>query len=125
MLDPDLVPEKIPQIFKVYIAMTKEQEPDNPWIQKQGHLRMGPGYLNFQHDAKKDGILRMLKAVDGNESDVVVFGDAVNDLVMFDPRWTSIAMGNGMQELKDKADYVTAANIDDGIEKACRRFGWI
>ena len=44
---------------------------------------------------------------------------------MFDPRWTSIAMGNGMQELKDKADYVTAANIDDGIEKACRRFGWI
>lgn len=125
VLDPDLVPEEIPQIFKVYIAMTKEQEPDNPWIQKRGHLRMGPGYLNFQHDAKKDGILRMLKAVDGNESDVVVFGDAVNDLVMFDPRWTSIAMGNGMQELKDKADYVTAANIDDGIEKACRRFGWI
>ena len=36
----------------------------------------GSGLSELQHDAKKDGILRMLKAVDGNESDVVVFGDA-------------------------------------------------
>ena len=34
-------------------------------------------------------------------------------------------MGNGMQELKDKADYVTAENVDDGIMKACLHFGWI
>jgi hydroxymethylpyrimidine pyrophosphatase-like HAD family hydrolase len=44
---------------------------------------------------------------------------------MFDPAWTSIAMGNGMQELKDRADYVTAENTDDGIMKACLHFGWI
>lgn len=65
-----------------------------------------------------DFFARMLK-------DVVVFGDAVNDLVMFDDRWTSIAMGNGCQELKDKAGYVTAANTDDGILKACLHYGWI
>ena len=67
----------------------------------------------------------MIDLVHGNLEDVVVFGDAVNDLVMFDPRWLSIAMGNGDERLKQKADYVTAANTDDGILKACRHFGWI
>ena len=67
----------------------------------------------------------MMKLLDAPIEDVVVFGDAVNDLVMFDPAWTSIAMGNGMQELKDRADYVTAENTDDGIMKACLHFGWI
>ena len=44
---------------------------------------------------------------------------------MFDPCWTSIAMGNGKDELKKKATYVTDTNVNDGIEKACRHFGWI
>ena len=57
--------------------------------------------------------------------DVVVFGDDFNDMVMFDPQWTSIAMGNACQELKDKADFVTKANTDDGIYYACEKFGWI
>ena len=67
----------------------------------------------------------MMQNLCADPSDVVVFGDAVNDLVMFDPMWFSIAMGNGMEELKQKADYVTAKNTDDGIEKACKKFGWI
>lgn len=56
---------------------------------------------------------------------MVVFGDDVNDLVMFDKRWTSIAMGNAVDELKAQADYVTDRNVDDGIYNACRKFGWI
>ena len=47
-----------------------------------------------------------------------------NDMVMFDPRWTSIAMGNACKELKEKASYVTDANVEDGIYKACQKFGW-
>ena len=67
----------------------------------------------------------MMDLLHAPRKDVVVFGDDTNDLVMFDPGWFSIAMGNGNEKLKEKADYVTAANIDDGIEKACRHFGWI
>ena len=122
--EPDLDPFALGEIFKIYMAVPKEEEYRYPWVNMQGHIRMGT-YLNFQYDAKKDGILRMMKHVNGPLEDVVVFGDAVNDLVMFDPMWTSIAMGNGMEELKKKADYVTAANTDDGIYKACRHFGWI
>ena len=122
--DPALDITAIPEFFKIYIAVSKQEEPRFDWINMHGHLRMGR-YLNYQYDAKKDGIIRMMKLLNAPLEDVVVFGDAVNDLVMFDPMWTSIAMGNGMQELKDKADYVTAANTDDGIMKACLHFGWI
>ena len=57
--------------------------------------------------------------------DVVVFGDGENDLVMFKKEWTSIAMGNGVEDLKKKADFVTKDSTDDGIEYSCRHFGWI
>ena len=117
-------PLSLPEIFKVYIALPKGEEDQHPWISIQGHIRMGK-YLNFQYDAKKDGILRMMERIGGEVEDVVVFGDAVNDLVMFDPRWTSIAMGNACEELKALADYVTRDNTDHGIYHACREFGWI
>ena len=86
---------------------------------------MTEDYFVIQYDRKKDGILQMMEYLNADPKDVVVFGDDWNDLVMFDPRWFSIAMGNACDALKEKADYVTAANIEDGIWKACRHFHWI
>ena len=40
----------------------------------------------------------------GNYKDVVVFGDEKNDLSMFRDEWTSIAMGNAIDELKEKSN---------------------
>ena len=54
-----------------------------------------------------------------------VFGDEKNDLSMFIPEWTSIAMGNGIDELKKKATYVTTDANKDGIYNACVHYGWI
>ena len=79
----------------------------------------------FQYDAKKEGIENMMKHLNADVKDVVVFGDDYNDMVMFDERWFSIAMGNACDDLKAIADYVTEANIEDGIYKACKKFGWI
>ena len=39
--------------------------------------------------------------------------------------WNLVAMGNGKEELKKEADYVTADIDDDGIEKALIHFGVI
>lgn len=61
----------------------------------------------------------------GNYKDVVVFGDEKNDLSMFRDEWTSIAMGNAIDELKEKATYVTTPCDQDGIYNACVYFGWI
>ena len=44
---------------------------------------------------------------------------------MFIPEWTSIAMGNGREPLKQKADYVTSRYNEDGILRAVEHFGWI
>ena len=90
-----------------------------------GHIRMGADYFWYQHDAKDQGIRDMLEYLHGDIHDVVVFGDAENDMVMFKKDWTSIAMGNGNEELKAMADYVTDAAEDDGIRNACLHFGWI
>ena len=48
-----------------------------------------------------------------------MFGDDYNDLNMFDERFFKIAMENGCDELKAKADYVADENVKDGIYKAC------
>ena len=89
-----------------------------------GHLRFEPEYLMFQPDNKRGGIINMMEHLGADIQDVVVFGDDYNDMDMFCPEWFSIAMGNGCQDLKDMASYVTAANVDDGIQKACEHFGW-
>lgn len=123
--DPSLDYHAVKDILKVYVVMKKGTEKDHPWINDIGHLRMTDDYFVIQYDKKKDGILRMMKYLHADPHNVVVFGDDTNDLVMFDPQWLSIAMGNACDALKEKADYVTAANVDDGILKACRHFGWI
>jgi hydroxymethylpyrimidine pyrophosphatase-like HAD family hydrolase len=33
-------------------------------------------------------------------------------------------MGNGCDELKEKADFVADENVKDGIYKTCEKFGW-
>lgn len=115
----------IPEIYKIYLAISAEDENQVSLIPTLGHIRFMKEYLTFQHDEKDQGIIKMVEKVHGSLEDVVVFGDDYNDLVMFHDDWTCIAMGNACDELKEKATFVTKANVDDGIEYACRYFGWI
>lgn len=125
ILKEDLDIDSLEVIYKLYISISEEEEDRLTTKDLLGSLRFVKEYLMFQYDEKHQGILDMIKAVDGNVEDVVVFGDDTNDLIMFDPQWTSIAMGNACDELKEKADYVAEANVDDGIYKTCKKFGWI
>ena len=115
----------IPEIYKIYIAISQDDEMNLKLKDSIGYIRFVDDYLTFQHDEKDRGILNMIKTIHGKVEDVVVFGDDYNDLVMFRPEWTSIAMGNACDALKKKADFVTKASYDDGIEYACRHYGWI
>ncbi len=117
--------ESLSEIFKVYLSVSKEDEYKVNTIQSFGHLRFRPEYLIFQYDEKHRGIENMIEHLNGDIKDMVVFGDDYNDLVMFDKRWTSIAMGNAVDILKEKADYVTEDNVNHGIYNACKKFGWI
>jgi len=54
-------------------------------------------------------------------SEVVAFGDAENDLAMFAIAGGSVAMGQADDTVKAAADFVSAANYDDGVAVAVRR----
>ena len=123
--DPSLRYEDIKDYYKIYIAIDQNREHELTLLDSLGHIRFMKDYLTYQHDEKDQGIMRMLEYVGGTKEDVVVFGDDYNDLIMFKPEWTSIAMGNACEELKKKASFVTKASYDDGIEYACQYFGWI
>jgi len=54
--------------------------------------------------------------------EVAVIGDMANDLAMFDIAGLAIAMGNGADEVKAKADFVSTGNDEDGVAYAIDRF---
>ena len=88
-------------------------------------VRYNPNCVFVEPDDKYRGIVKMMEYLKAPAGDVVVFGDGTNDLKMFRKEWTSIAMGNGKDILKLKADFVTKNSDEDGIEYACKYFGWI
>lgn len=47
------------------------------------------------------------------------------DISMMRQAPISIAMGNAIDEVKEVATYITKSNQEDGIEYACKHFGWI
>lgn len=49
--------------------------------------------------------------------EIVTIGDGENDLSMFELNPNSVAMGNSLPEIKEKANYVTASNDEDGVAK--------
>ena len=58
-------------------------------------------------------------------ADTIAVGDGVNDIGMMQAAGTSICMGNGMQQAKDIADYVTGTADGGGISQALRHLGLI
>lgn len=122
---PGLDPASFERIYKVYVACPPGTEDTLVALKRLQWCRYTPGYIFVEPCEKAVGIRKMVEMVGGNVKDVVVFGDARNDLSMFVPEWTSIAMGNAVPELKARATYVTDPVDRDGLYNACRHFGWI
>lgn len=121
---PDLTPDALDRVFKVFVPCKPGEErrldlSGVPWV------RYNPYSIYVEPIAKGDGIKRLMEHLGAPLKDVVVFGDGMNDLSMFLPDWTSIALGNACDELKERATFVTSDVDDDGVLRACRQFGWI
>lgn len=74
---------------------------------------------------KDNGIKVVAEYLGIEVADTVAFGDGGNDISMLKGAGLGIAMGNANDKVKASADYVTDNDVDDGIFKACRHFGWI
>lgn len=123
---PDLDLSKEPVILRMFVAIPSGEEESLPALRSLPWVRYDDScYIYVEPADKARGIRRIMREFDCTDEDIVVFGDGKNDLSMFMPEWTCIAMGNGKPELKAKADYVTRDSDDDGIGYALRHFGWI
>ena len=83
-----------------------------------------PEYIEFV----KKGITKS-KALDFicqkcniHKSEVIAIGDADNDLEMINFAGLGVAMGNATNSLKEKADYITSSNNDDGVAKVIEKY---
>jgi Cof subfamily protein (haloacid dehalogenase superfamily) len=54
--------------------------------------------------------------------EIMCIGDSENDISMLKFAGLGIAMGNGLQMVKDIADFVTDTNDNDGVAKAIEKF---
>lgn len=111
-------------IYKLFVPCTEEGERAIDFTGVP-HVRYDASCMFIEPVDKSVGIRRLVGELGGRVEDVVVFGDGYNDLAMFRPEWTSIAMGNAREALKAKADYVTDRCDAGGILHAVERFGWV
>ncbi|MFD1319163.1 Cof-type HAD-IIB family hydrolase [Loigolactobacillus zhaoyuanensis] len=75
--------------------------------------------------SKRSGIEYLLNHMDLEALPTYGFGDFYNDLPMFEVVKTPIAMGNAVPEMKAKAAWVTASNMDNGIVKGLQHYNLI
>lgn len=54
--------------------------------------------------------------------DIIAIGDGDNDTEMIKLAGLGIAMGNGVEQLKNNADYITESNNNDGIVSVIEKF---
>lgn len=75
--------------------------------------------------SKGAGMTYLLDRLGVTRDQVYAIGDSTNDLPMFALAGHTACMGGGMDALKEKAEFVTAPVLEDGIEKALTYFGLI
>ena len=76
-----------------------------------------PTYLEIvaMRAGKENAIIHYCKANGIDPSEVVAFGDSINDIEMLKVAGLGIAVENAREELKAVADFVTLSNDDDGV----------
>jgi Cof subfamily protein (haloacid dehalogenase superfamily) len=65
--------------------------------------------------SKAEGIKKMIDRLGFDLKDVYAFGDGLNDLAMLKAVGTGVAMGNGVNEAKAIANFITTDVSEDGI----------
>ena len=80
-------------------------------------------FIDITHPDSNKGMMvtTMARLLSIPTSEIATIGDMANDLLMFAKSGLSIAMGNAVEEVKAKADFVTDTNENEGFAKAIER----
>ncbi len=118
-----LDPRNYDILYKAYVACFYPEELKLESLKKLPWCRFHKEYLFVEPGDKAFGIKQIMDHFHADYKDAVVFGDAMNDMTMFIKDWTCVAMGNAVDALKEKADFITKDVADDGIYYACEQLG--
>lgn len=88
-------------------------------------LELGNSELGLASNTKKAGIRAVLSALGPDAGTTYGFGDAENDLPLFAEVDVRVAMGNAVDALKARADYMTGSVHEDGVVSGLAHFGLI
>ena len=72
--------------------------------------------------SKATGLVRICSLLGIETTQTIAFGDDRNDLEMIETAGIGVAMENGMQAVKNAADYVTASSDKLGVVLALQHF---
>ncbi|HEM3462237.1 TPA: Cof-type HAD-IIB family hydrolase [Streptococcus suis] len=75
--------------------------------------------------SKATGVAKVVEKLGLKPENVLVFGDGLNDIELFDYAGISIAMGHSHPELQKHADYITKKVEEDGIFDALEKLGMV
>ncbi len=94
-----------------------------PWFEYID--RRGMAEFVLKGCSKALGMELILKELNCPKEETMAFGDSGNDIPMLKAAGTGVAMGNGVEEAKAAADFVTKTVMEDGIAYALEHFGLI
>ena len=72
--------------------------------------------------SKADALRFLMDRFGISADELMVCGDSPNDIAMIELAGIGVAMGNASSEVKNKADYVTAPNYDEGAALAIEKY---
>ena len=87
-------------------------------------VRCSPNFIEIFNplSGKGYGLSKMAEILKVKSSEVMAIGDERNDIPMFKYAKIGVCMGNGVQQAKAAADYITTSNDNYGISNAFNKF---
>jgi Cof subfamily protein (haloacid dehalogenase superfamily) len=102
--------------FEYFVNKFKDEVVFIAWHQNEGADIVPKG------SSKAIGMEVLRKTLDIKRENIYAIGDSTNDIEMLEYAQVGIAMGNGKEELKKVADYVTDPIDQDGLRKALKKY---
>lgn len=115
----DIDVSKLFGLTKLYLWADREVLENDSFVSSLEHHWLRENLCVIEHMHKDEGIEILQNVLHFNREDMIAFGDDVNDITMFQHCKTSICMGNGNDQTKSYATFVTDDIDCDGIYKAC------
>ncbi|UOY91288.1 Cof-type HAD-IIB family hydrolase [Ectobacillus sp. JY-23] len=87
-------------------------------------MRSKPFFLEFTEAGVTKGtsLNHLIQELGITREEVIAVGDSYNDLAMIEFAGLGVAMGNAPADIKERANYVTDTNMNDGVAKVVETF---